>query len=201
MNFLAHFYLVNQTQKELFGCYLGDFYKGQIDPNLHPQIAAGIRHHRLIDAYSEQSAVFKLSKAHFPDHLRRYAGILVDIIYDHFLALHWDQFHTEKLSMFSKSILLLLEENRQQIPKNGLRFLDYMKQHNLPHAYQDLQMIQSVFYGISTYRFKHKNPIMDGFDLFKLNYDLFEQDFYDFFEALKSKNQAMINLASQPANL
>jgi acyl carrier protein phosphodiesterase len=200
MNFLAHFYLVKPAQKERVGCYLGDFYKGQISPELHPEIAAGIRHHRLIDAYSEQSAIFKLSKSHFPNHLRRYAGILVDIIYDHFLARHWEQFHPEKLPIFSKSILLLLEENQQQIPKNGIRFLNYMKQHNLPHAYLDLAMIQLVFYGISTYRFKHENPIMEGFELFKLNYDLFEKDFFEFFKVLESENHAMIDLASQPCN-
>ncbi len=197
MNFLAHFYLSPQTEEHLFGSFLGDFTKGEVPRNLNSAIREGIQLHRLVDSYSEDQTYFVKSKKRFPKKLRRYSGILVDIYYDHYLAKNWDQYSTIPLDIYSESMQKMLHEHQEFMPEFAVRFYRYMRENDLPEAYKNMEMIKKVLHGISTYRLKKENPVLEAYDFLQENYANLEDDFHNFFKRARIECNDMIDLASQ----
>ncbi|MFG6668068.1 ACP phosphodiesterase [Halomonas sp. HNIBRBA4712] len=87
MNFLAHAWLVREAADGfLLGNVIADGVKGS-DLSAWPAlVAAGIRHHRRVDAFVDAHPLALAAKARAPMGQRRFAGIALDILWDHFLA-------------------------------------------------------------------------------------------------------------------
>ena len=91
MNYLAHVHLAEPSAAGRFGALLGDFVKGAPDPELPPSVRRGILMHRRIDAHTDAHPVHRTSRRRFAGPRRRFAGIIVDVAYDHFLASAWSR--------------------------------------------------------------------------------------------------------------
>lgn len=87
MNFLAHGWLARHgSDAFLYGNLIADGVKG-VNLNDWPvEVALGIRHHRRVDAYVDQHPRIVAARSRAPDGMRRYAGIALDLVWDHFLA-------------------------------------------------------------------------------------------------------------------
>ncbi|MDB5987227.1 MAG: hypothetical protein JWR16_2280 [Nevskia sp.] len=116
MNFLAHLWLAEQAGAPLAGAILGDFIRGRVllglpdehgrsleqgHRDLPAALARSILLHRRIDISTDHHARVRAAMAGFEPGARRYAGILLDLIYDHLLARNWPQFSAESLSDFA----------------------------------------------------------------------------------------------------
>lgn len=87
MNFFAHGWLARGgTNDFLYGNLIADGVKGADLSDWRPAIAAGIRHHRRVDAWVDQHSVVREARSRAPGTGRRYAGIALDMVWDHFLA-------------------------------------------------------------------------------------------------------------------
>ncbi|MGY3942519.1 acyl carrier protein phosphodiesterase [Aeromonas tecta] len=100
MNYLAHLHLAAHTHSSLTGNLLGDFIKGPLPTALGPVFDEGIWLHRKIDAFTDAHPEHRAAVARFEPPWRRFGGILVDMLYDHWLSLHWQQFHQATLPHF-----------------------------------------------------------------------------------------------------
>ncbi|NCF19921.1 MAG: ACP phosphodiesterase, partial [Haliea sp.] len=100
MNFLAHFHLAWPDAGLVAGGLEGDYYKGPLRGDLPAAIERGVRLHRAIDAYTDRHPVLEQLRRQFPERLRRYAGILIDISFDHYLSRHWSSFSDIPLGEF-----------------------------------------------------------------------------------------------------
>ena len=89
MNFLAHVFLAGDDPALQAGGVLGDFCTPAEAAALPAAVRAGIDLHRRIDAFTDRHAVTRRSCARVSATRRRFAGILVDVFYDHHLAVHW----------------------------------------------------------------------------------------------------------------
>ncbi|MGJ7456951.1 ACP phosphodiesterase [Halomonas sp. MA07-2] len=87
MNFLAHAWLARGGSDEfLWGNLIADGVKGS-DLSAWPgDVAVGIRHHRRVDAFVDTHPVVAEIRRRTPDRQRRYAGIALDLVWDHFVA-------------------------------------------------------------------------------------------------------------------
>lgn len=87
MNFLAHALLARGGDDGfLFGNLIADGVKGS-DLGAWPQaVAQGIRHHRRVDATVDAHPLVLGAKARAPQENRRFAGIALDMVWDHFAA-------------------------------------------------------------------------------------------------------------------
>jgi acyl carrier protein phosphodiesterase len=102
MNYLAHLYLSADSSEALVGGLLGDFVKGRLVPGRYPpRVLAAIALHRRIDGFVDRHPVTLSSRARFGPGFRRYAGILLDLFHDHFLARDWDAHAAEPLAAFA----------------------------------------------------------------------------------------------------
>ncbi|MFB9865723.1 acyl carrier protein phosphodiesterase [Vreelandella sulfidaeris] len=87
MNFLAHAWLVSAGSDDfLYGNLIADGVKGRDLSQWSAATAQGIRHHRRVDAWVDSYPQVVNARRRAPPGQRRYAGIALDMIWDHFLA-------------------------------------------------------------------------------------------------------------------
>lgn len=140
MNFLAHCMIPDRavagSDPDLIaGGFLGDFVKGRVREDLPPRLAAGVRLHRRIDAYSNQHPGIRQSCQRFPPELRRVAPVLVDIVADHLLARHWQRFHPAALTDFTATAYAAIRPHVYRLPEPGRRFFRFMSEDDLLARY------------------------------------------------------------------
>jgi len=89
MNYLAHIYLARHSDAAMVGAMLGDFVKANDVDHYPPEIGREIMLHRHIDSYTDSHPEVRASRELFGAGRRRYAGIVLDVFYDHELSRHW----------------------------------------------------------------------------------------------------------------
>ncbi len=109
MNYLAHLHLGGQEPQQLLGSLYGDFVKGTFLGNFSVQTAEAIVLHRRIDAFTDTHPLVRSALGRFPIARRRYAGIALDMFFDHCLARDWERYADMPLDVFSKKVYQLLE--------------------------------------------------------------------------------------------
>ena len=141
MNFLAHFHLAGPEEGVIAGALEGEYFKGTLASTLQHPLNIGIRQHRAIDAFTDaHDEVVELRK-HFSVDLRRYAGILIDLSFDHFLSKHWHTFCDTPLEAFSRSVYNALNNRTGQLSDPARRMHTRMLQHNILCLYQDWRTV------------------------------------------------------------
>ena len=82
MNYLAHTFLSGTDDEIIVGNFIGDYVKGR-DYNLYsPAVKKGILLHRRIDSYTDKHKIVHQSMSYFAPRYHKYAGIIIDILYD-----------------------------------------------------------------------------------------------------------------------
>ncbi len=161
MNHLAHAWLAAPDPDLMFGSLIGDFVRGRIDPALPRGVSAGIALHRSIDVYTDAHAQTAAARALFAPPLRRYAGILIDVWFDHLLARDWSRYADESLHAFSRLVQGLLVARSDELPPRMLGFARYLRTNDLPEAYREREAIDRVLHGLSR-RLRRANPLADA---------------------------------------
>ena len=180
MNYLAHVYLAGPQVTDRVGGLLGDFVKGPLPCGLPPDLASGVALHRFIDGYTDQHPAFIRSRQRISPSRRRFSGVMIDLIYDHFLARHWRSFCDEPLLRFTQEFYLSLEDYRDRLPASLLAILERMRQRNWLAAYADLAVIGRALDQIGTHRIQRTNTLVGSLSELEAHYAELEQDFWDF---------------------
>lgn len=149
MNFLAHAYLSGNSTKLLVGNFIGDFVKGKQYRNLEEEVAQGVLLHRAIDDFTDQHPVVGQSKAKLREKYRHYAGVIVDMAYDHFLASNWSRYHSQGLLEYTKKVYAIIEDHNPILPGRMETMLHYMKHDNWLYQYATLEGIDKALTGMS----------------------------------------------------
>jgi acyl carrier protein phosphodiesterase len=159
MNFLAHVYLADGDEGLMLGALLGDFIRGrQALRVLPPGVRRGVALHRRIDRITDHSRVVRQLRRAFPKEFRRYAGIIVDLAFDHELARRWPEFASVSLERYDSEIRALLARHRALLPDGLKRFMRYADSRGLFAAYRDENELLFSLAGIGT-RLKRDNPL------------------------------------------
>ena len=158
MNYLAHTLLAAGDADLEVGGILGDFVRGAPDPALPFGLRAGIGLHRAIDSYTDAHATVRAARNLFDPPWRRYAGILLDVWFDHCLARDFARWSTCSLEDFSNRLRHRLDVRAAWLPPPMRRFAAYMQAHDLPTAYADTEVIGRVLEGIGG-RLSRANPL------------------------------------------
>ena len=180
MNYLAHLYLSEHSSDALIGNLLGDFVKGRLRSQFSATIMRGIALHRKIDTFTDAHAVTRCSRNLISPGRRRFAGIIVDLSYDHFLARHWRQYTDVELSSFVADVYRTLEDRSAILPENLQRLLPRMMGEDWLGSYKELSSIASALDRISI-RFKRTNNLMGAVEEIERHYGCLESHFLEFF--------------------
>jgi acyl carrier protein phosphodiesterase len=139
--------------------------------------------HQRVDAFSDSHAAFARSRRRFQPPHRRYAGVLVDLVYDHFLAAHWEDYSPEPLSDFTRRAYAVLASREAILPARLQGMLPRMIADDWLSAYRDLDNVGRALRGIS-HRLRRANPLGDSLAALRANYAGLEKDFHEFFPEL-----------------
>lgn len=185
MNHLAHALLAGDDEWLQLGGMLGDFVHGQPDPQLYPpRVIAGIRLHRAIDMYTDAHPEVLTAKALLPPPYRRYAGILLDMWFDHYLARDFSRWNTRPLEAYSVALRALLHRHDALLPPPLRRFRDYMDAHELPAGYADRAMLGRALAGIGQ-RLSRANPLDSALPVLVQRDALLQRHFEVFYPQLQ----------------
>lgn len=184
MNYLAHAFLAAPDPARMCGAIVGDFAKG-LDVNALPvEIAAGVRGHRRVDRFTDDHAVVRRARERFEPRLRRFAGIALDVAFDHFLAKHFTRFGTGDLPTFSRTVYAALAAHDVYLPERLRSVRPRMAAEDWLFSYVELDNVRRALIGISR-RMRHENPLVESFSSVVSAYADLESDFLEFFPELQ----------------
>jgi acyl carrier protein phosphodiesterase len=183
MNHLAHAWLAAPDDDIVLGSLIADFLRGAIDADLPRGVRIGVALHRSIDIYTDAHAEVVAARALFEPPYRRYAGIVLDVWFDHLLARDWNRYAIGSLSTFSHRVQDLLAARAAELPARMHGFAHYMRMHDLPEAYRDVHVIDNVLHGLSR-RLKRENPLAQALPVVQAHAAALDRHFSAFFADL-----------------
>ncbi|WP_432721350.1 ACP phosphodiesterase [Jeongeupia wiesaeckerbachi] len=180
MNYLAHALLAGPAPADRAGGVAGDFVKGLLPGALPADLAAGVALHREIDAFADLHPAFAASRARVSPVRRRYGGIMVDLFYDHLLAVHWARFSPdETLAQFTGRLYAELAR-QPALPAHFAAVLPRMAETDWLASYRDMANVAFALDRMASHRIRRANPLAGAADELRDHYAGFEADFLDF---------------------
>lgn len=183
MNFLAHIYLSGDNDFVKIGNFMADSIHGRKYLEYSEEFQIGILLHRHIDTFTDAHSVYRKSKHRFHEKYGHYSGVIMDIVYDHFLAKNWNSYCYEKLEVYAEDFYQLLQDNYESIPAKTQNILPYMKSQNWLVQYASLEGLETILFQMD-YRTKHRVNMQEAIVEIKLFYNDLETEFTTFFEEL-----------------
>ncbi len=184
MNFLAHLYLANIDKEIILGNFIADGIRANKYHHFSDTIQFGIKMHRAIDVFTDEHPIFRQSKRRLEPKYRLYKGVIIDLLYDHFLAKNWSDYSAIPLTNYSIAVYDLLHKYYEILPYRTQHLLPYMVKQNWLCMYSTIPGITSILHDMNV-RTKGKSKMNEAIDDLLKNYTIFEQDFTLFFEELK----------------
>ncbi|WP_027252972.1 ACP phosphodiesterase [Photobacterium halotolerans] len=189
MNFLAHLHLADHCHSHLAGNLLADFVRGDPYRQYSPEVAAGIKLHRFVDGFIDSQPEVRAWRRAFPPDIRRVSGIALDMIWDHYLARHWHNFHDLPLPVFVQQVRKEVEGFAGKEPDHYRQMTQHMWQQEWLIQYQQVASIHQALERMAIRRPKLSSlaecpPFLAG------HYQELEQSFFILYPRLMDASQA-----------
>jgi acyl carrier protein phosphodiesterase len=185
MNHLAHTFLAPDSPEARVGSILGDFTRGLDWDHVPAPVLEGVRHHLAVDVFTDQHPQVLASKSLFSKERRRFAGVALDILYDHFLLRHWEQFSDWDKNTFIRTVYRDLQNHQALMPDNMAVVIRRMVEHDWFGAYQDLDNIGYALDRVAG-RIRFANRFTGIIDEIRANESELEEHFLAFFPELQA---------------
>lgn len=188
LNFLAHFHLAQPTDGSRIGALLGDFVRGtpeSLQTRFPPEVVDGIILHRAIDRFTDSHKIFLKSKKILSQPRQRFAGIIIDIYFDHFLAQFWSNFSEVSLKTFTAEIYGTLERRTAWLGPEISKITKRMKIENWLETYGTIPGLALTFRKVSQRR-TFLTPLIGAEEDLKNHYQCFTTAFRSFYPELMS---------------
>lgn len=183
MNFLAHIYLSGNNDKIAIGNFISDSVRGRKYKTFPEEIQKGILLHREIDTFTDAHKIFRQSTKRLHKNYSHYAGVIVDIFYDHYLAKNWGKYSDVPLDEYIIHFYKALEEEYDILPERVQKLMPYMIQDNWLLSYASTEGISRVLDGMNR-RTKNISKMNLAINELKEYYTEFENEFTLFFDEL-----------------
>ncbi|MCU0863140.1 MAG: ACP phosphodiesterase [Planctomycetes bacterium] len=177
MNWLAHLRLSPPAPLLRLGNLAADFVQGVDLATLHPELQRGIAMHRAVDRFVDAHPLVDSARARVPPPLRRFAGVLIDVYCDHFLARDWDRLGAgQPLDAFLGEVHAALRTHHELLPPALQRVAPRLCADGWIEGYAQLDGLERVF-GLMAARRARIAPLAAGAEPLRRHYDAFAADF------------------------
>lgn len=183
MNFLAHIYLSGDDDKLITGNFIGDYVKGNNFLKYPGKIREGIILHRRIDSFTDEHELFREVKRLYRPEFRLYSGVITDLIFDHFLATGWDDYHNLTLRKFARKTHAVLLSNILYLPARVQGFLPVLIKNRRLESYARKEGIQQSLEIMSRYTSLPDKAAL-AIQIMENNYTFIERHFTTFMDEL-----------------
>ncbi|KDD66188.1 acyl carrier protein phosphodiesterase [Pseudomonas sp. BT76 TE3572] len=183
MNYLAHLHLGGQRPGQLLGSLYGDFVKGRLQGQFDPEIEAAIQLHRSIDVFTDRHPLVDVSLSRFSMTRRRYAGIVLDVFFDHCLARDWTLYSDQPLEQFTSGVYRVLSAEAQ-LPERLAQIAPHMVANDWLGSYREFAVLEQVLRGISR-RLTQPEELAAAMQELRVLYEPLSDDFRLFYPQLQ----------------
>jgi acyl carrier protein phosphodiesterase len=184
MNFLAHIHLSGENEFIKIGNFMADGVRGKQYENFAPEIQKGILLHRAIDTFTDAHPIFRQSTKRLHSRYHHYAGVIVDLYYDHFLAKNWPSHSDEGLENYATRFYQSLLDNHAILTTKTQHLLPYMMEHNWLVSYQSVSGLERILSQMD-HRTKNQSQMRFAGEELVAHYAIFEEEFTLFYEELQ----------------
>ena len=157
--------------------------KGNRYKDYPDRVAKGVVLHREIDRYTDTHATVGQSKDRLRGKYRHYAGVIIDMFYDHYLAKYFQEYHSQPIADFCEHHYRNLESFMDQMPERAQNMLPYMIRGNWLLNYGKLEGIHRALTGMSR-RTRFDSKMEEAVQELIAYYEDFKNEFESFFPEL-----------------
>ena len=193
VNYLAHAWLARHSDDAILGAILGDFVFGQSGlQDWPPAVRAEIVRHRRIDLYTDAHPAVVVARGLFDDAgLRRYAGIVLDVHFDHCLARDWSRWNDTPLGDFTARVYRVLLARRDALPPRLHAIAPRMAAHDWLGSYVQRGNVDHAVRGIATRLSRNGDKLVACLDVLRVEEARIDAAFEAFFPDLVDAAAAM----------
>jgi len=199
MNFLAHIYLSGDNRDITIGNFIADGIRGNDYKKFPKDIQTGILLHRHIDTFTDTHKIVRQSTKRLHKNYSHYSGVIVDILYDHFLAKNWKTYSDIPLATYVDDFYSLLEDNFDVLPLRVQKMMPYMIANNWLLSYASIEGISKVLEGMNR-RTQNRSKMNLAVNELEEFYEEFEAEFTLFFKELIEFAKDKLKLLSSQKN-
>ena len=191
MNFLAHIYLSGDNELVTIGNFMADGIRGKKYREYPKDIQIGILLHREIDTFTDVHLTVRESTKRLHKNYSHYSSVIVDILYDHFLAKNWSKYSDVPLEDYSNQFYNSLQDHFEILPPRIQKMMPYMIADDWLSSYASIDGITRVLEGMSR-RARHESNMNLAVRELQEFYDEFEDEFTRFFDDLIEFSEAKL---------
>jgi acyl carrier protein phosphodiesterase len=184
MNFLSHLLLSGHDESYLFGNFIGDAVKGNKYLDFPVEIQKGILLHRKIDTFTDHHEIIKEGKQWFRPIFGHYRGVILDVFNDHFLSLHWHQFHNQDLPTFLYEFEIGFHKYKHLLEPQTMIFFERFIERKYMSQYDTFDGIELILQGMER-KIGQKAPLSLAINDLVEQYTDFERVFFHFFPIIQ----------------
>ncbi len=185
MNHFAHLVLARSTVESTVGNLLGDFARGVDVDSLPPGILAGLQNHRAVDRFTDNHPRVRELKKLFSPARRRFAGIALDIYFDHLLIRHWHRFEQRDLDAAIAGIYQRMHSGRPLMPGEDMRLITRrMIDYDWFGSYADPDAVAASLDRVAG-RIRFPNRFDNAIEELTAHHATIEAGFFEFFPELR----------------
>ena len=186
MNYLAHIALAGDNPQHQVGGLLGDFVRGPLGRGEFPAaVEAGIRAHRKLDHYVDQQPELRLFLQRFESPMRRYAGIVADVFYDHLLARDWLRYYQQPLGDFCQTFYRHLGSFNNELPPRAQQFLERAPSIGWLESYAQAEHLRVILQRIGE-RLRRPVALQEALPIITAHLDAIDEEFHQLYPRLQT---------------
>ncbi|MFT3740594.1 MAG: ACP phosphodiesterase [Breznakibacter sp.] len=186
MNFLAHLFLSGNNADVKIGNFIGDHVKGKDYERYPPNVQKGILLHRQIDWFTDRHPITKQGAERLKIAYGRYAGVVLDVFYDHFLAVNWNMFTAQPLHEFASSTYGLLARRYFALPRDVRSFVPFLIMNRRLESYARKDGLARALSIMADYT-SMPNNVHLAMQVLEAHYTEFNREFLDFWKELSAE--------------
>lgn len=185
MNYFAHLVLAQPTVTSKVGNLMGDFMRGIREEALSEPVRAGLHNHRLVDRFTDDHPRVRAARRLFSPQRRRFAGVALDVLFDHFLIRHWSRFHDEDLAQVIRADYRHLQYGQPLMPGLMRDTTRRLVSNDWFGHYADLDTVGVALDRIAG-RLRFANAFAGSIEDIRLHYGALEDTFLSFYPELRA---------------
>ncbi len=184
MNYLAHLYLSGPSDGIRLGNFIGDYVKGNRFSRYPPEIRKGILLHRQIDSFMDEHPLSQASAELFRARYTRFSRVIIDVVYDHYLAKNWDKYSDQSLHDFVNEVHKLFISHYFILPPQVRQFLPFLIRSRRMENYKNLSGIEKTLKIMASHTILPDHSAWAVEQIVK-NDDQLQEQFTAFFEDIR----------------
>ncbi len=193
MNILAHSLLSEKNEDWLLGNFMADGLSRKHWGKFSEGVQTGLLLHHVIDGYTDAHDLVKYCVSKLRISQNRYAPVVVDVLFDHYLARNFSQFSNESLNDYSAFVYSALQLKQELMTEKKRMMLKYMSAQHWLESYAEWNGFLQALAGMARRTRFPSEMEKAGDDILPFYYEL-ESVFMAFFPMLREKTRLFLKL-------